>query len=206
MPVIRPVNYASVVQSLRLVNDAEPMAITFALGPFDGTADMQQKTLDVHAAFGNHLAPRISNQYSLVQTELLMQFDPQPAEPSVFLATPIIACTQENQALPQNTATLVHKRSGTGGARGRGRLYVPGVPEGEVSPTGLMNQTWVNFLQGSFTAWLNELANIVPGAATGMVILHQAGGVVPPSFPGPSLVTSLVIDPIVATQRRRLRK
>ncbi len=91
MPTERPVGYASVIHGLRLVGDAERMAITYAVGSAITGAEAQQVTNDLHAAFGTHLAPRISNQYSLVETELSLQTVAQPADPQVYLASNVIA-------------------------------------------------------------------------------------------------------------------
>jgi hypothetical protein len=206
MPQIVPAGYARVVHSLELVGDAEPMAITYGVGPIDLADDPQAVVTGLHNAFGTHLAPRVSNQYVLAQTELLYQFASLPSDPVVYLASTPIACTQENMALPQNSATLVHKRTSLGGARGRGRLYVPGVPEGEVSPTGILVAAWRTTLGASFTSFLAAIEAAIPGPNTGMVLLHQSVGTPPPGFPPPTIVTALTVDPRIATQRRRLRK
>lgn len=104
-------------------------------------------------------------------------------------------------ALP-STAVLVRKATGFIGKQNRGRMYVPGLlTDAQVDEGGVITSSEVTGLQGAFTGFLADLDTLdIP-----MVIIHKApksGG--EPS--APTGVTSLTVEPIVATQRRRLRK
>ena len=93
---------------------------------------------------------------------------------------------------PPNTAYLVSKRTALGGRANRGRLYLPGVDEADVSAQGTFGTT---ALQAAVDQWLTDQdTNQLP-----MVILHNDVG-------SPTPVTQLIVSNRVATQRRRLRR
>lgn len=99
---------------------------------------------------------------------------------------------------PANVAILVRKNTIRGGRRGRGRMYLPwSVATTSVDEAGGVLTAAVSALQSKMNSFFSALnANQVP-----MVLLHNEGV----STPGaPNVVTSLVVDSRVATQRRRL--
>ncbi len=100
-------------------------------------------------------------------------------------------------ALPPNVSVLVRKGTGHGGRKGQGRMFLPGFPEGLVSEGGVVNGTQLTTLNGD----LNEFMGLMDGDNIPLVLLHG----VEDSPPAPYPVTSLVAQPLVATQRRRLR-
>lgn len=97
-----------------------------------------------------------------------------------------------------NTAVLVRKRTARGGRRGRGRMYVPWcTSDTNVDEAGRIAPAEVTTLQSAFAGFRTALAT----ASADMVILHNEGS----SAPGaPDFVTSVSVDNIVGTQRRRL--
>lgn len=97
-----------------------------------------------------------------------------------------------------NVAVLVHKTTARGGRRGRGRMFVPwGIAETSLAEDGTITSTQVTTLNTAFGNLLTQLtSNGVP-----MVLLHNPGLSAAGS---PNLVTGLRVDPLVATQRRRL--
>jgi hypothetical protein len=101
-------------------------------------------------------------------------------------------------APPPNVAVLLHKRSTRGGRRGRGRMFVPwAMSEGDVDEVGNVATARVTQLQNLANSFLAALTTYgVP-----MVILHNPGKTVQGA---PNVVTSLTVDRLVATQRRRL--
>lgn len=99
---------------------------------------------------------------------------------------------------PPNVAILVHKRTGRGGRRGRGRMYLPWyVSEADIDEMGKLTGATLTATQNAMNTWRSALAS----AQMPMVLLHNAGV----TSPGPpDVVTTLQVDPMVGTQRRRL--
>jgi hypothetical protein len=99
------------------------------------------------------------------------------------------------QSAPPNVAYLIHKATALGGRRGRGRMFLPGVADTDVGTSGE--------LIGEKAATLNSSLFAFGGALTlagyPLAVLHEG------AFP-PTLVTQLICDGRVATQRRRLRR
>lgn len=95
---------------------------------------------------------------------------------------------------PINSAFLLQKRTGVGGRRGRGRMYLPGVSEGSVANDGTLETGIAAGLATNIAAWIAAM----PGDWEHF-LLHQ-------SVPyAPSLITTINVSPKVATQRTRLR-
>jgi hypothetical protein len=101
----------------------------------------------------------------------------------------------------QNTAVLLKKSTALGGRRNRGRMYVPGIPEGKVFGNGQM-------VGVDHAAWNTQAINLRAELAAlsfvgECVIFHTtvagAEGI------APTAIVSMSADTRVATQRRRLR-
>lgn len=114
--------------------------------------------------------------------------------------------------LPPNCAILVKKNTAIGGRKFKGRMYLPPMfwGEGEVSASGYNAQSSVyNDLQARLATFIQLLGT----AGYPMMLLHSipgsggefGGGDFPGDPPPPTLVTSLTVQPQIATQRRRLR-
>jgi hypothetical protein len=106
---------------------------------------------------------------------------------------------------PANVALLCRKRTNRGGRRGRGRIYLPWYTnQTQVDEAGKVSAGTVTATQSAMVNLLTKLTtNNVP-----MVVLHSPSS--PnnkkgPTTPGaPDLVTSVSVDSLIATQRRRL--
>jgi hypothetical protein len=96
------------------------------------------------------------------------------------------------------TCVLVAKQTAHRGRANKGRMFLPGLlQDSQVENDGTIPSGQVTGLQTAFTAFLGQLSsNSVP-----MYILHKSD----PTL-APSLVESLTVRPLIATQRRRLRK
>lgn len=128
--------------------------------------------------------------------EILVKFGPDQTGASAVV--PAVETGKATGAAPANTAYLVRKLTGAGGRAGRGRLYMPGVPESMVGGDGDLDNTWQANLQ---TAWNTFYTSFGPSDFS-PVLLHQDGS----PISAPSLITSFQLDGMVATQRRRLRR
>lgn len=109
---------------------------------------------------------------------------------------------------PPQVCYLVKLRTGSGGRGGRGRWYLPGVDEGKVDEAGKLT---AGFVASANTGLANFLSGVGDGGNVGFasyalaVVSHYRGGILRPDGPKVSTVTALTMDPVVATQRRRLR-
>lgn len=103
--------------------------------------------------------------------------------------------------LPQNCALLVRKVTGLGGRKNRGRMYIPSiVQEADVSGVGRIDAADVDIFQGVANTFLLSLAGDGSTPDLTPFILHRDGVSLPTE------VVDLQVDPVIATQRRRLRR
>lgn len=106
-----------------------------------------------------------------------------------------------SQAMPNNVALVVSLQSGLSGRSRRGRTYVPGLPENEVSGS-YVGQT---FLQGFIDAYV-ELATALQLQLCSLAIVSFYGNGAPRAVPQITLVTRVAANTRIDTQRRRLPK
>jgi hypothetical protein len=102
------------------------------------------------------------------------------------------------------TCALVRKRTAFAGKAQRGRLYFPGLTESDVDAEGVILGATRSTLQTAFNTWF---ANI--GTYGNMMLAHSCfhEDNQPPCEPLPwTVVTSLEVDDVIATQRRRLHR
>ncbi len=201
MPLIIPAGYAHVIHSYSLAGDNERMAYTYGvqLEAATGTAGLNSVALTLHTLTYNKLWDLPSSVYALESTEVMT--GGTAANPAVVgVHVQRFPGTGTNSHLPQNSSTLVHKRSSFGGRRNRGRLNFIPPAEASVGNNGAIDAASVAGYQSRFSAWLQEMQ--ATAAVVDMVILHSTGISVEPP---PSVVTSLVVDPVISTQRKRLR-
>jgi hypothetical protein len=97
-----------------------------------------------------------------------------------------------------SAAILVTKETALGGRSNRGRIFLPGVAEVDTNAGGLLGEGEQSDWQDAFDDFL---AGLTGGAfITKMVLLHNDTEVAPTD------VTALVVNQLLASQRRRLRK
>ncbi len=202
MALVIPPGYAHVIHSMTLVGDPEPMAVTYAVElSTAGEADPQGTVLALHDNFGSQIMDMVANVYTLNQTEMRWV---QTGGTEVLTALQVSNWPglSAGNALPQNSAFLLLKRSALLGRRFRGRMYVPGVDEINVDAKGAFVTSvygTLNTIVGGFFVGLNALAGV-----EFMVILLSTSLLSP--TPAPTQVTSLYLDKVIATQRTRLRR
>lgn len=107
--------------------------------------------------------------------------------------------TRTGEAQPPNVAVLIRRNTARGGRRGRGRLYLPSayLSEVDVQEGGVIASARRTELQTIAT----NIAVGAVGAGLGVPVLLHNDGVVPPDE-----IESMVVQNLVATMRRRLRK
>lgn len=126
--------------------------------------------------------------------EVRVKLGPHDSGPtgSAFAA---IAGTNTGDGGSPATTTLVKKQTALGGRHGRGRMYFPTPGETPVDAGGILSNAFRDSRQLDIGAFHLGLV----GADLPMVILHN-------DATDPTLVSGLVLDAKIATQRRRLRK
>jgi hypothetical protein len=124
---------------------------------------------------------------------------PNDVGPSAEVAVGTAGSQIGSGAAP-GTAYLVKKNTALGGRRNRGRMYIPGVDEDKVNPSGGITPSWITTVQTTLDDFFDGMAAVdLP-----LVVLHtQVPGITQPS---PVTITGLTLDQTVATQRRRLRR
>lgn len=100
-------------------------------------------------------------------------------------------------ALPPNCALLVRKITASGGRRGRGRFYLPGVIEAYADGAGLIDSGTIAILQTNAGTMLSNL--LLDADIAQVVLLHSTAPFTP------TVITNFVVQNRLATQRRRLR-
>jgi hypothetical protein len=110
-------------------------------------------------------------------------------------------------ALPSNCAALVRKRTAVGGRKNHGRMFLPAgyLAESRVGPTGVL----ATDLLAELGVALNDFQDAIEGDDNGvpcqLLLFHQnvAGGT--GDVDGATVITDLIAQPMIATQRRRMR-
>ena len=172
-------------------NGAE-VTMGVAIGTFTGTPEDAADAAGV--VWNDEILPGQSNTITL--SSVLCKFGPTATGPSGEVAFGVAGGQSQVPEAPQ-VAALVQKRTGLGGRAGRGRMFVPGLGENLVLAGGIFSPTVIASYQAAYDALLAGLAtaDLIP------VVLHGAGS----PLSTPTVITSLQLMPLVATQRRRLR-
>lgn len=201
-----------------LTGDAEPIACTYGVTVTDPvTADVDAIAAGLHDAWGDELMPQLCNVISLNTTEIALQrtepsYPVTPTSaPSVGFGTGAVVGGEVGNCAPQNCAYLLSKRSNYGGRRGQGRMYLPGVAEGDVSPVGIIGAGRLGTLATAAATWLarfgtGALTDVVPVILHSFKIEEGLPVPVPTTLPPPYPITAMGLSTSIATQRLRLRR
>lgn len=195
MPYVPP-GFAQCNFRMLLSGDPEPMMVTWGI-KFDDilTADFTEIANDLKDVFYAEWGDRIPSSYSLQGVTMYVKTGDGPV---VYESTGgSTAFPNAAAAVPQNVAYLIKKQTARSGRQGRGRMYIPGVSDSNVDEKGSISSENVGFLQATATAFLTGV-NAVAGVEHS-VLLHTS------NLEVPDVITGLVADSRVATQRRRLR-
>lgn len=188
--MIIPPGFAHVLHSFRLDGTDRRAAITYGI-ELAGSAFLDARAADIHAAAAEHLMPELTTNTVLERT--LVKQGPNDVGPVAEFAQSVSGGANEGVS-PPNTAYLVRKRTALGGRRNRGRLFLPGVAESNVGNGGQVAAGTVAALQTAF----DDFRDALTALDSPLVLLHSASS-------DPTDIIRLVVDARVATQRRRLR-
>lgn len=192
MPVI-PIGHCQC--NIRFTGLAVPTGAELTLGINQSLQTPAQVATAVGGFFSNNLLSPLANEVTL--SSVLCKFGPNNTGPSAEVAFQV-AGSASGAAGPPNFSLLVKKVTGDGGRAGRGRWFIPGLPEGQVDEGGFILQATLDDYQDRLDAFLNDLI----GQDLPPVVLHGAGS----PLVSPSEITSLEVQPLGATQRRRMRR
>lgn len=191
-----PADYAQA--NLKFTGSAAPTGaeITLGLNVELFAGDPADAAAEIGVAWGSSGMPGAQSHH-IILSSILVKFGPNSTGPSAEIPVSH-AGTQTSDAPGPAVALLVRKTTGFGGRTGRGRFYIPAPPENAIDSAG--------FLTGGFhAARLAELSDFYDKLVIeGLVpsLLHGPDSPVS----APMLITDLVLDTKVATQRRRLRR
>jgi hypothetical protein len=188
--MIIPVGFAQASFLHNLIGSDKKAVCTFGV-ELQGTDFGENRAADLAGIWETRVMPQMTDVW--VFDRATLKYGPVSTGPTFESVSTTQGGASGDSTTPQ-VATLVRKTTALGGRKNRGRLYVPGVPEAQVGPTGALTSTYRTTLQTLWTGVLSDLAT----ANMPMVILHASSS-------DPTTVASLVVDEEVATQRRRLR-
>lgn len=198
--------YADCAIQITLGGMPRPAYVTFGVDPTDTDPMLVAGAINTAAAAAGSLCSVLDNSATITSVRVSMGTD--GSEDVVGWLSTNSPGTSSKTSLPPNCAVLVHKLTTRGGRRGRGRMFLPWcMTESDVDEAGLINSSVVTGLQTALGAFR---ANLSAGSNP-MVLLHDpskpstADPPRPPTSMGaPNLVTTLVVDKLISTQRRRL--
>lgn len=196
MTLVIPPGFSLCTVPIRHQNLNRSAAVTFGLETGGSGDGFPVQADEVMADWNTHISPRMDTQVVSGPVELTVGQDGGGS--FVEVGTTTSAGTRTGVMNPPNVAILVSKRTSSGGRRGRGRLFLPwALLAGEADDVGVITGGVVTATQTAFTNFLAALATDLHE----MVLLHNTGISATPS---PTPVTTLRVETLVATQRRRL--
>jgi hypothetical protein len=127
-------------------------------------------------------------------TEMLIKFGPDSTGPQETRAIATGGGTTDDAGGAQVSA-LIRKSTALGGRRGRGRMYLPAIPEVQVNQGGELVEGFRSALEADTITFFGALAtnSLIP------CVEHTDGGT-------PTAITGWAVPGTVATQRRRQRR
>jgi hypothetical protein len=191
-----PRGFADVSVQLQHALLPRPAFITFGVDPTDTDPVTVAAKVDLAINAAGSLKSRFDNSVTIGPITARLGTD--GSGDLVGISASTAPGGSGGSSVPPNVSVLVHKRSGMGGRRGRGRMYLPWwLQIADCDEKGAISPTSIGFMQTTVNTFLAALTtNSVP-----MVLLHNPGR--SPSGP-PTPVTNLTVDATVGTQRRRL--
>ena len=202
MALVIPAGFAQASLQMRNSGDPDPWYITFGIELTDLNFVAEREAARIESAARENLANVVTSDTRMTGVQL--RIGVTDADPfTVFHPFDIVGLSTD-AALPQNNAILVTKQTERSGRTGKGRFCLPCVNEGAVSNVGVLTETFRNLVQTRVSGFLTQLAapETTEEAPAPMVLLHSE---LAPGGSAPNVVTSLVVAPVIATQRRRLR-
>lgn len=205
-----PNNHMHMAAQVRSAGDNNPWTVTmgahavggsgWSLGPFN-----QAEADAINAVWSSGFVPLLDTSMEYLGTMLTWR-DNIGDLYSTFVNDGTNGTSTSGPFLPQNVAVLIHKNTARAGVRFRGRMYIPSVAEQSVNSVGALDAAWQATYQAIADTWQADLEDAVSTGLDQLVLLHEPSTApVPSPVPAPTPITTMFVDPIAATQRRRLR-
>jgi len=161
--------------------------------PFDDSSCEDLVTLLGTSLTSHNVDDAIGTDWAIPEWTVQNFDDPSRADitiPSAFVGG------ETSDPLPQNVAALVSLRTPLAGRSHRGRAYWPGYTEASADGSRF-NITSQGNLADAYADFVNDLASFTwPGELVVMSMLNATA----------SLVSSILVEPDFATQRKRLTR
>lgn len=193
MTIVLPPGFGAVDLTLRHNELQRDAHITFGIDASGGGSEAADEVLVAYLAAVNG---RLDSNVTM--REVKVEVGQDGGDPLIQIVGNTAPGGRSGASTTAALAVLVNKRTALGGRRHAGRNFWPWmIADTEVSETGIITPGVVTSLQSIFTGFLSGLAS----ADIPMVLLHRTGGVTP--VPPPTPVTSMLVDGVISTQRRR---
>lgn len=190
--MIVPVGFGEVTARINLTGDPEEMNVVFGF-EVESAPWSQSKTDTLSGTIATYFKPLLASTATFQGIRCKIGND---GGPLLFESVSGAGVgTSSTNCLPQNCAWLVRKSTGLGGRANMGRMFIPGVPEAATNNAGVIDSTALTSAQTGMNSFLSELDT----EGSRMVLLHSS------SLNTPDTVVALIVDDVIATQRRRLR-
>jgi hypothetical protein len=202
MPLLIPEGFAAVELLLRHVSQTRQAEVTFGIELASVTGSntelADQITTDYESTLG------VRTDIGVLIGPTVLHIGQSGGEALTIEGTLTGGGARDTNVAPSNCAFLFKKVTARGGRRGRGRFYLPWiVADAGVDDVGAIDGGEAGPTEDAATDFLLALGDAgSPVGAHPMVLLHNSGGSTTPG--DPDLVTALVGDRLIATQRRRI--
>lgn len=202
MSLIIPEDHALVSFNMTARAGTRPMAFTIGvhnvgLANTDVALDLFEDLLVTPGSIFNGGSFSSDYVYLGISATIGTDTGPVPYEKARF-----IEGTLNRPPMPPNVAFLVRKRSNRGGKRGRGRFFMPPAWLAEANIDHLGN---IDANISTIQSYVDEIYDGLNDQGLEPVLLHAPSLVTPGPVPDPTPITALIVQPKVATQRKRLR-
>jgi hypothetical protein len=134
--------------------------------------------------------------------DVLVKFGPLATGPAATVAAGGVLGNVTGDAAPPSQAALINKSTNTGGRKGRGRMFSPGLAEGTVTTGGYLVAGTLTGLQSAWT----QFRAAMESAGRPLYVLHRYDPAKGETPLAPSGVISLDVQSLTATQRQRMRR
>lgn len=182
-----------------MAGDAEPMINVLGWNLSRTEAYFLPAALEEYRlAIESAVVPEMTTQFTLLELRATFQ---TAGGPRHMTAVSGEVGAVSAGVLPPNTAHLVHKITSGVGRGSRGRLYLPGVPEAFCGDSGTLTSP----RRSAITEAWQSVVDFGQTTDGPLCVNHSVTDVNPEPDMGDD-IDSMVCDPRVATQRRRLRR